>query len=145
MMRHPLPAFTLIEITITLGVLAILSTFIVPVGLNGLRYYSVQSEQSVIVGLLENVRSQSLVNTDEIAHGVAILSNSYVVFSGSSYAARNASRDITYPRASNLSITGGSEIVFNPLTGQTTATNLTIQNATSQKSIAINKEGTIDW
>lgn len=140
-----LPAFTLIELTIVLGVMAIIGAIGLPVGLSSLRYYSVNSENTALVGLLENVRSQAMVDTDERPHGLAITATDYVLFTGSSYATRYTVRDISYPRAKSITITGSTEVVFAPLTGLTTATTFTLQSATTQQTVTINKEGAITW
>ncbi len=139
------PGFTLIEILISIGIMAILFSLAMPFTLDYYRTYSLQTERQTLVALLQRARNLSLSNTNGQAHGVARLATTFVSYEGPSFAARDTTKDVVYPRSSIITYTGSSDIVFQPLTAQSSDTTLTLNSTVGHMTITINSLGMIGW
>lgn len=139
--------FTLVEILLVVGLIALISGISIPV------YQSFQVKNDLDVAI--NNTAQTLrraqifsqaVNGDSV-WGVKVQSGSMVFFKGTSYATRDANYDEIFDMPTNISISGLSEIIFSKLTGFPTATGTltltTINNDSGQ--ITINEKGTIAY
>ena len=144
-MNRVFQAFTLIEVLMVVGIFTILIGIGLPVTIDFVRNYSLQSERNSMVTLLEFTRSQSLTNVNQSSHGLTITTNEYTTFSGASYATRDTQYDLSYPKSSFVSITGPSEVVFAPLTGKSSQSSLVVSDGVKQFTVTVNPEGTIDW
>ncbi len=126
--KHKNNGFTLIEIIIVIAILIILIT--VPIT----SYYSIFKKSDLnngvqeFVSILNVAQNKSLSSENNSQYGVyldALTSpNKYVLFKGVSYALRDVSYDKIYflpQKVEYLSINlnGGSEVVFDKLTGAT--------------------------
>lgn len=104
------------------------------------------AEKDNLVSLLWRARSRALNNVNQSNQGVEIGTSTYTVFEGSSYAARNAALDETFPKASGMNLGGLSEVVFASPDGAVAASGtISVGNALKNYSITINAEGAIDW
>jgi Tfp pilus assembly protein FimT len=144
-MNRTFPAYTLIELLIVIGVFTILIGIGLPVTIDFVRNYSLQSERNSVITLLEFARNQSLTNVNQSSHGLKINANEYATFSGTSYAARDPQYDLSYPKSNSVSISGPSEIVFAPLSGRSNQSSYIISDGVKQFTVTVNQEGTIDW
>ncbi len=141
----PLSGFTLIEVVVVMGILAILLSFGVPYTVTFYRTYALQSDRNTLVALLQQARGASLANNSNVAHGVAITTAAYVGFEGATYATRNQTKDIVYPKNGSVTVTGPAEIVFQVRTGNATNSTFTLTSGSRQASITTNTQGMIDW
>ena len=139
------PGFTLMEIIVAMAIAAILFSIGLPMTLSLLRSYSLKSERDILVSLLEQARDQSLGNVQEANHGLAVTAANYVVFQGDSYAARDLIKDLTYPRAAAVAISGPSEINFQSITDANPGGTFILNANQVQTTVSVNKEGMIDW
>jgi len=139
--------FTLLEVMISVGILALVAGSAMMFMGNFLGQSNLRSEHTLVLSLVKQARTLSLANRNRKAHGVKILSGSYVLFEGSSYAQRDTSLDLSYNRDTSVTITGPSEITFYTLSGRSGTTALTLGHAstTTTYGININMEGSIDW
>lgn len=137
---------TLIEILVVMGVLTVVFGFMLSIGFNFYSGQALISERDSMVNVFRVARSQALNNADEANHGIYIGADQYILFEGDSYAARKQDFDSSFPRAKGLTISGLSEIVFNSLQGDSTASGtITISNSLGTANITVNNEGRIDW
>lgn len=137
--------FTLFEIIIVLSFIVIVAIVAIPASLNFLKQQNLNTTTSNVLATLRQARSQAVSQKNDSSFGVKFLSNSYVLFQGSSYAARTTSQDLLFTIPGTVSISGISEIVFTKRTGlpNTTGTIL-IMAGTASRSVNINQQGTIE-
>lgn len=142
--------FTLIEILISIGILALIASLGLFISLDFFRSYSFRSEQSVIVSLLQNARSKSLNNINQVRHGVHFEVNpnlKYIIFEGSSYDSSNPS-NLTINSSYNSAISSPSlpfDVIFDQLSGTSTPLTITASDGTKSYNVKVNSEGQIDW
>lgn len=136
---------SIIEILLSSAILVMLLTLGAPVAVDFYQSELITSERDNLVSILKRARTLSLANKDKSAHGVYIDNNQYVLFEGSSYAARNTIYDEPSVRNSALVFSGAGEIVFAPLSA--TAPSATVSANIGQKTftIATNTEGGVMW
>ncbi|MEK9177138.1 MAG: prepilin-type N-terminal cleavage/methylation domain-containing protein [Patescibacteria group bacterium] len=140
--------FTLIEVMIALGLLAVAGAMTVLMGVDSVARSVAIGERDTAVTLLETARTEALANIDEMAHGVHIGSTEYVVFTtASDYASRDQTKDNPYPRETAVTISGPTDVIFSQLSGGVGAGvgTLTFADGAQSTTIGINAEGRIDW
>ncbi len=136
-------AFTLIEVIVVVFVSSMLIGLAVPGSVSLYRRYLLRADRDVVIAYLEQARDQSLANLHETAHGVKITNTNYILFEGTSYANRNTSQDLVTKRS--LPVIPQGEIVFQPVSGRTTATTLNGTSAEGTVALSVTAEGMIDW
>jgi type II secretory pathway pseudopilin PulG len=135
-----LPAFTLVEVLISLAI----ATIIVGVGLaQGLDWYArgiSESDFQNVLSAIMRARAEAMngictggddVCTNAEPHGVYVTANEIVIFQGESYATRSRTLDEIFPLSGSTVINGSDEIVFEALSGDV-AVPLTLQLVTRQ-------------
>lgn len=135
---------TVVELLMVIGIIAVIFAAGVPVGLNFYLDYQLDSEYNLLASLLRSARNLSMTNYNEADHGVYIGSGGIVVFQGTTYATRTASKDKTYPRNSVITIAGATEVDFTALSGASASTTITISdNRNKSWTVYVNPEGLI--
>lgn len=155
--------FTLIELVIVVGLLAIIGSFTLVLSFNSYKGYLYRTDRDVLVAALQHARALAIGNvcsgtttncTDGRAHGVAIRPvdhpESYVIFQGPSYANRDQAVDSELDSAPTTVFPGGtdlSEVVFKQLSGSaTTSGTITMTDDAGRSSvITIGPDGQISW
>ncbi len=125
------------------AILAIILASGLPTAFNFYLDYQFDSEYDVTVSALRLARNLSMVNYNESNHGVYVGDEEFIIFQGSSYAAREASADRSYPRASVITISGPSELVFSALSGQTASTTYVVSDGRKSRDVYVNTEGLV--
>jgi prepilin-type N-terminal cleavage/methylation domain-containing protein len=144
--------FSLIEITIVLGLIGVIAAFGVAMSFSSLSNTSVTQERDLFVTLLlRGTRSAAIANMGEVAHGVQIdnANHRYILFTGTTYNSSDPNnRSIPYTNdAITVGSTGGDTIVFEQLSGKVTtgAGTISIGNGSATQEITIRNSGQIDW
>jgi len=161
--------FSLIEIIVVLGILALIASIGLFVSMDFWRGSSSHSEQDSVVSLLENARSQSLNNIDQVRHGVHFDASPlrYTEFECTSstctdYSGADTSKDLVINSSSNnVSVTAPVlpfDIIFDQLNGACITTTsptpficdpatqqIKINDGVKDYIITVNSEGQIDW
>jgi prepilin-type N-terminal cleavage/methylation domain-containing protein len=146
--------FTLVEMLIVIGMIAMLGSVMLFIDLNSYRGDSFRAERSQVVTLLGQARIDALNNVSEEPHGLALYPadapGSYVLFAGTSYAASAVSTRQPYKSAYKINIGAGSpsEVVFEQLSGNSNFSGtITLQDPNRDFSydITLNHEGGISW
>ncbi len=135
--------FTLLETLLVVSILALLFAIGLPVAFNFYQAYQFDSEYELLFSLLEQARNQALTNYHEASHGLSINSVNFVLFQGSSFAARTAAQDKTFPRNSAITIAGPSEVVFSQLDGTVASSTFTVSNSYKSHDLYLNSEGSV--
>jgi prepilin-type N-terminal cleavage/methylation domain-containing protein len=137
---------TLIELLMTLALVAIMMGLGLWVGTDFYRRYTFYSDRMLMLSILRRAREYALVHSNTLPHGVAFFENRYVVFAGSSYITRNSFYDEVIEKSPSVLVSGISEIVFAPLSGTSTASGtIGLTNGVQSADIHINYEGRISW
>ena len=137
--------FTLVEVLVVIAIMVILMGITAPFLVSAYNDYQFRSERDLAVSLIRRARAYSMAGTNGKDHGLKIASSSYVIFEGTSYAARDTAKDIIDSRNTNITITGASEIVFSYLTGRSSTAILVLSDGISTASASVNTEGLISW
>ena len=145
--------FTLIEVLVVLGILTVVGSFSIIMGVDSYRGQLFRSDRDVLITALQHARSQAVGNiclgsgcTGGKPHGVYISPDTYVMFQGTSYAARDVAVDAVLDATPSVIQSGITEVVFKQLSGDVLTTGdiiLTEENHVS--TITIGSEGQIIW
>jgi prepilin-type N-terminal cleavage/methylation domain-containing protein len=137
--------FTLMEILVVMGILAVLGTFGYLVTIDCYKSYAFNAERDTIVAILQKARSQSLANINESAHGVHFDSGQYVIFQGAAYGG-GAPFYQALPASFGITHSGIIDVVFAQLSGDANpGGNLILGDGKRSETISINNEGQINW
>lgn len=115
--------FTLIEITVAVGIFMAAAVLLSGMDSNYFRDNAFRAERDALVVVLQTARMDAMNNLHERSHGVALRPadhpNAYVMFEGPSYAASDpSSREVaTAKYDAEIAIDAPSEIVFCQLSG----------------------------
>jgi len=147
--------FTLIEVLIVLGMLAIFATMGLVFSFDSYRGYLFRSEYTTTVNLLAKARNRAINNFNESCHGVAILAGEYRIFRSATCDTDNIDSFESFPRNNALTLTGPEEIMFDQLTGnlawcegvvdEDDICSLTFGYGLKTKNVDINYYGGITW
>ena len=145
-------AFTLIEILVVIGLLIVIGGFTAFVSLESYRSAIFKDDRSLLVSALLKARSQAINNmcfgagcTDGLSHGVHIESGAYTVFQGTTYVPSDPLNE-TYEGNPATVVGGMTDVVFEKLSGETTAGTITLgDTALHASTVTINSEGMITW
>ena len=141
----PNKGFTVIEIILIIGILAIIFGLGFPIVFDFYKNYQFKTEQDQFISFLEIARNLSMTNLNQSQHGVFQNNDNFIIFEGNSFATRNQSQDQIFPRSKAVSVSGPSEIIFNVISGQATSSLYIFTNGKTSSNVYVNKEGQIDW
>ena len=109
--------FTLFEILIVLGILAVLMSLTLPMGLGFYGSQQLGSGSQGIVQALRKAQLQAISQERDSSFGVYLAGHNYILFKGSSYASRDPLYDEVSDIPQILNVSGLSEVVFSKLEG----------------------------
>lgn len=144
--------FTLIELLISIAITIVLAAVAAPI--YGNLQVSSQMNESVVLMIqtARTARERSLSRVNNVAHGIKLQSDSYVLYQGSSYDERTQSYDrvIDLEEAVGLSwdlVGVADEINFSKSLGVPNATGtITFTHSTgSAQDIMVNDFGMVEW
>lgn len=137
--------FTLLEGLLVVGILLVIFAAGLPVAVNFYQAYQFDSEYELMFSLLEQARNQAMANVNEANHGLSINNVNFVLFQGASFAARDTSKDKSFPRNNTVTISTPTELVFAALDGTVASTTFTLTNAsdTKTRNLYVNPEGLV--
>jgi hypothetical protein len=140
-----------------MGLVGIIGSMSMLVGMDTFRKSSLRGERDKLVAMIHKARAESMNNiclgtgcTAGKAHGVHLSGGQYVLFQGTSYAARDTAVDIVTVPEYPVSFSGPvSDVVFDTLSGDVTTypsgTEVAITDGISSSTITFGVEGTIAW
>ncbi len=144
--------FSLLEIVIVLTILTIISFIVVTVFSSFNSAQGLEKDTQSIMAYLDEAKSKTLSSRDASQHGVHFASTTVTLFRGSVYNPADAEN-----RIFNLNSTvvirgtaltgGGSDVVFNRLTGETSqyGTITVFSNrASTTRTVTIYKTGSVE-
>jgi len=145
---------SLIEILIVVGLIAIISAI---AGLNLSQFHNQQVLRNTtedVISLLNEARNDTISSKNSNTYGVHLETNKITLFAGASFTSNPSNKQINLdsaviiPSSGGINLNeGGSDIVFDRITGETTKYGTIIiqlvNNATLQKVINISNLGVI--
>ncbi len=138
--------FTLVEIVVVIGIVALLVAFSTSVYNSFKTHENLEIATTGVVEAVRHAQANAQSGKGDSSWGVESLSNSILIFKGSSYASRDTSSDLPFDFSGGVVASGLSEIVFEKITGSTVNTGaITLTNSYGTKNITINAKGTITY
>jgi len=142
-MRNGL-GFTLIEILIVLGLIAILTTFVLPTSIYFYRSQQLETHSQGILQTLRRAQLKAISIEKDASFGVYLTNDNYVLFKGVSYATRDVQYDEVYDLSNIITLSGLSEVIFSKFEGiPNTTGNIVLNSNSESRTININEMGTI--
>jgi len=137
--------FTFIELLLVFFVVIFIAALTIPVGVNFYRSQTLSETTSDVLGAARRAQAQAMFQKNDSDFGVKFLSDSYVLFQGSSYATRVQSEDEIFFLPTGITAGGIDEVVFRKLAGTASLTGvLAVSSGGSSQGIAINREGKVE-
>lgn len=157
--RKSCHGFTLIETLVFLGLLGIIASIGLMGSMESYKGYSFRNDRDLLVSVLHKARNRSINNvclgagcTGGRAHGVHVQAGQFIIFQGTSYAARDMAVDEVVSMGSETTqISGATDVMFSNHSGFSTTLpagvwDITITDPSGHSSIVtINTEGRITW
>ncbi len=139
--------FTLVEILLSLAILAVLIAVSAPV------YQQLQSQNgmdnltTIVAQDMRRAQSHARASDGGLPWGVDISSNTVTLFEGSSYASRVQAYDETYAFSSDITVSGLLDVVFSELSGDPQSIGTTTFSVSSgaTRTLSLNAHGTISY
>ena len=144
--------FTLVEVVVVAAIGAILTAILISSLPKLNASQALNGDALLVASIIRQARSQTLASKDASAYGVHFENTRVVLFKGLSYSA-NDSLNISSSLhsliiISNVALTGGSDVVFQRLTGETaesgSVTLALVDNPTITKVISISGMGVVN-
>lgn len=145
--------YTVVELVLVIGILAILIAASVPAFTSFTSRYQADTQSQDLAQLLRIAQNKSMVSEDDSQFGVHLVTGdggSFTLFKGSTYAGRDLSFDEevhTLPNGTSLTDTiTGDDVIFTKVEGSTVNTGvITItQGAGGSHTVTINEVGMVD-
>ena len=140
--------FTLIESLLVIGIFSFVASFAVPIGLNFYRSHQLETVSQEIIQNARKAQLQSMMILRDSSFGIHFdaQKNAYILFQGTSYAARATQFDETYLLPKILKESGLQEVVFSKEEGKPNVIgDIVVSTDTNTKStININAVGRIN-
>lgn len=145
---------TLLEITIVVGILAIMVAIITPSFANFRNKQAVENTTQDLVSLLNEARTNTLLSKSSVFYSVHLETNRAVLFDGGTFDTNDSSNkvitfdtQVSVPSA-GISLNGGEvDVSFDRLTGDTsdygTIIVSLISNTSISKTITVNQLGVV--
>jgi prepilin-type N-terminal cleavage/methylation domain-containing protein len=143
--------FTLIEILVVLGMMAVFTSVGVVFSLNSYQQHLFLSEYNLTTNLLAKVRNHAQNNFEQSSHSLLILDNEYRIFATNQYSPQDSSTYESYPRNPNVDYLGPEEITFAQLSGNLLTCadfdpcTYTLSYTLQTRAVTINDMGGIIW
>ena len=110
--------FTLIEVTLVVSLMLIVSIVSFPLGISFYNLQTLNETTDNVEQALKRAQTFATAGKHDSAFGVRLLENEYVIFEGDSYLTRVQSEDEVFPTLSSVTFSGLDEVVFSKLHGE---------------------------
>lgn len=137
----------MLEMLLTIAIIAILGGISAPIYMSFLTRNDLNVTSTIMTQSLRRAQTQAKNMVNDSNWGVHVEDQMLTIFSGESYAGRDASYDETFDIAPTISFSGISEVVFTRFTGDTLNSGAIILNSSNNetRTITINQKGMVDY
>lgn len=144
-----LRGFTLIEILVVLGIVAVLASATTSAFSRYTKAQLIESETARVVALFADAQARALAARDNEPHGIHLATSTVVLFKGSTYTpGANENYELgLHPQVNITDISlasGGSDIVFKRISGATEESGsieISLLDGSRSKTITIDRSG----
>jgi len=126
--------FTLLEILLVVGTLAILMALILPSGLDLYKRQQLDSHTQGIIQALRRAQLKAMSVESDSSFGVYLTNDNYTLFKGDSYVSDDIYNEV-FDLPQIITITGLSEVVFSKFEGEPNSTGDIILTSNNQRRI----------
>ena len=112
-------------------------------GINFYYDYQFEAEYNALTSMLQFARNLAMANYNQSSFGIFINQENFIIFQGSSFAARTVSQDRSFPRVDSITITGPSELVFTQLSGVVASSTFNLSGGRFNRDLYLNSEGLV--
>lgn len=138
--------FTLVEILLSVGILAALAGLSLPVYMSFVARNDLAVSAQDLASLVRRAELYSRSGHDDSAWSVHFASGSAVLYKGSDYAGRDTAHDETMPIPATVTVAGLGTVTFAKLTGQPSTTGaVTLSTATNTRILTLNGKGAVSY
>lgn len=142
---------TFLELTISVGILAILLVLIIPSFMDFRRKSILNTETQNIITLVNKARLYSMSSMEDTQYGIHFETGKAVLFQGDTYSAGAGTNEelVLNPALTFSSVVvngGGAEVVFQKVTGatnQNATTTLLVTGSTASTTIVVRPSGVV--
>jgi len=137
---------TLLEILLVVGIVAILVSLTLPLGLDFYRSQQLETQCQGVIQALRRAQLKAISVESDSSFGVYLTDDNYTLFKGSSYLTRDADFDEVFDLPMIITVSGLQEIVFSKLEGKPNITgNIILSGDSDSRTININEMGRINY
>lgn len=137
--------FTLFEILIVFGIIAILASLTLPLGLDFYKNQQLETQSQLVLQALRLAQSKAMFQERDSEFGVYFSGREYALFKGNSYASRDSQYDESFNLPAVITLSGLSEAVFSKMEGSPNVTgDIVLSNGFNIRTININEAGRIN-
>lgn len=145
-----LTGFTLLELLVVMGIIAMVTVVVLPFSVNDLRNSNLRNLAVNLTSQINNYQFSAALGKDNLYYGINIGTTSYTLFNGTSLAAASQSEEILLDSGyyfSNINLlSAGSEIIFKPNSIKPlTSGFFRLSDQFNTYEISINTEGFLEW
>ena len=146
-MANSLKGFTLLEVLLSLAILALLAGLSAPVYLNLQSRNDLAVATTTLAQTLRRAQTLAMAVASDSTWGVKVQTGNFTLFKGLGYSARDPSFDEIFDLPSNLISSGPSEIIFSKFTGEPQTTgNITLTNVNNEnRTLSVSPKGMISY
>jgi Tfp pilus assembly protein FimT len=143
---------SLAEILIALGILALITSLLLSTFVSFRKEQALDKDTELIVEILEQARSETLSSKNASQYGVHFASGQITIFTGGVYSPSDSTNQDFILNATDTIITitltgGGSDVVFNRLTGESNQYGTVVVSSPTTgriRTVTIYKTGVIE-
>lgn len=136
--------FTLLEILLTVALLAVVAGISLPVSFSWVASLDQRQAVRTLVASLEEARTYALTGKGGTGWGVQVEGGTVIVFAGGSYAARVVAEDRSWSLPDGVEVTGASGVVFAEETADPSSYPVfTVRKGASSSQVTVGNLGTI--
>lgn len=138
--------FTLIEVMLSIAILAILLSLGAPMFLSYIKRNDLAVAENILVHDLYRAQSQSRNSNSSDSWGVYVTNGGITLFRGASYSSRYPADDQRYELPSSITVSGTNEYVFSEFSGlpQNIGSTSLVSNNGDTASISLNSKGVVE-
>ena len=138
-------ALTLFEILIVIGIIAILVSLTLPLGLDFYRSQQLETQSQGVIQALRRARLKAMAVENDSSFGVHLTNDNYILFKGDTYVPGDPYNEV-FDLPLIINAIGLQEIVFSKLEGKPNVTgDIILKNDSDIRTININEIGRINY
>ena len=146
LLRKIMKSFTLVEVLLVIGIIAILIAIIAPMGIDFYKNQQLDNSTQMIINTLRRAQLKAMSIELDANYGVYFTEGSYTLFKGNSFADRDVQYDELFELSSFISINETpKEFVFSKFEGEPSINgDIFLTNGLDNQTININEIGRVN-